>query len=59
MLKIGIMPRNRRINASGTLHHIIFHGIERKEIFRDDIDRDNFVDRLGGILSETKTPCFA
>jgi hypothetical protein len=53
------MPRNRRINASGTLHHIIFHGIERKEIFRDDIDRDNFVDRLGGILSETKTPCFA
>jgi hypothetical protein len=59
MLKIGIMPRKARIDADWALHHIICRGIERREIFRDNIDRENFVDRLGGILSETKTLCFA
>jgi hypothetical protein len=34
----------------GTLHHIIVRGIERKDIFRDDRDKDNFVERLGRIL---------
>ncbi|MBW1726801.1 MAG: transposase [Deltaproteobacteria bacterium] len=53
------MPRKARIDAAGALHHIICRGIERKEIFKDDIDRNNFVDRLGSILAETKTPCFA
>jgi len=53
------MPRKARIDAPGALHHIIYRGIERGKIFKDDIDRNNFVDRLGSILSETKTPCFA
>lgn len=53
------MPRKARIDAPGALHHIICRGIERGEIFKDDIDRNNFIDRLGNILSETKTPCFA
>jgi len=53
------MPRKARIDSAGALHHIICRGIERKEIFKDDIDRNNFVDRLGSILAETKTPCFA
>lgn len=53
------MPRNARIDAPGALHHIICRGIERGKIFKDDIDRNNFVDRLGNILSKTKTPCFA
>jgi len=34
-------------------------GINRKKIFFDDPDRDDFLDRLGDILSDTKTPCFA
>lgn len=53
------MPRKARIDTASALHHIICRGIERREIFKDNIDRSNFVDRLGKILSETKTPCFA
>jgi REP element-mobilizing transposase RayT len=53
------MPRKARIDAPGALHHIIVRGIERRKIFFDDFDRDNFTERLGQILSETGTPCFA
>ena len=34
-------------------------GIERRKIFKDDTDRLNFLDRLGKVLSETGTRCFA
>ena len=53
------MPRNARIDAPGALHHIIVRGIERRKIFNDDVDRINFLDRLGKVLSETRTTCFA
>ena len=53
------MPRKARIDAPGALHHIIFRGIERRKIFRDNKDRDNFLDRLGNVLSDTGTPCYA
>ena len=53
------MPRQARIDAPGALHHIICRGIESKPIFRDDWDRDNFLERLGTLLSATLTPCFA
>ena len=53
------MPRKARIDAPGALHHIIFRGIERKDIFRDQKDKTNFIDRLELILTETSTPCFA
>ena len=53
------MPRKARIDAPGALHHIIVRGIERRKIFFDDSDRDNFIERLGNIVSETGTPCFA
>ncbi|MFZ7127885.1 MAG: transposase [Desulfobacterales bacterium] len=53
------MPRKARIDAPGALHHIIVRGIERRKIFYDDTDRDHFLDRLGSILAETLTPCFA
>ena len=53
------MPRKDRIDATGALHHIIVRGIERRKIFYDDSDRDNFLERLGGVLTETGTPCFA
>ena len=33
--------------APGALHHIIARGIERKRIFTDGVDRDNFLNRLG------------
>ncbi|MGD8889526.1 MAG: transposase [Desulfobacterales bacterium] len=53
------MPRKARIDAPGALHHIIVRGIERRKIFFDNADRENFLERLGIILTETRTPCFA
>ena len=53
------MPRKARIDMSGALHHLMIRGIERKRIFRDDQDRNNFLDRLGKILVESKTACYA
>ncbi len=53
------MPRKARIDAPGALHHLIVRGIERRRIFSDDQDRDNFIDRLGNIVTETQTFCFA
>ena len=53
------MPRKVCIDAPGALHHIIARGIERRKIFFDSADRDNFLKRLGIILTETRTPCFA
>jgi len=53
------MPRKARIDATGALHHIIVRGIERRRIFDDDHDRYDFLTRLGTILEETKTGCYA
>ncbi|MGA2463630.1 MAG: transposase [Thermodesulfobacteriota bacterium] len=53
------MPRLARLDAPGVLQHVIARGIERREIFADDKDRQSFLDRLGDILTETKTQCFA
>ena len=53
------MPRQSRIDAPGALHHIIIRGIERNKIFGDNKDKDWYLDRLGMILEETETPCYA
>lgn len=53
------MPRQSRIDITGALHHIIIRGIERKRVFRNNRDRDDFLDRLGNIIEETKTQCYA
>jgi REP element-mobilizing transposase RayT len=53
------MPRKARIDTPGALHHIIMRGIERKAIFKDNADRGNFFERLGRIILETETGCYA
>ena len=53
------MPRQARIDAPGALQHIIVRGIERKRIFFDDRDRDNFVTRLTTVLPESTARCYA
>jgi REP element-mobilizing transposase RayT len=53
------MPRRARIDAPGALHHIICRGIERRKIFWNDSERDDFLRRLETILGETQTPCYA
>ena len=53
------MPRQARIDAPGAVHHIIIRGIEQTAIFVDDQDRENFIERLSELLSESQTPCYA
>ncbi len=53
------MPRKSRIDAPGALHHIMARGIEKRRIFENNADSDNFLTRLADILKETKTACYA
>jgi putative transposase len=53
------MPRKARIDAPGALHHIICRGIAKSKIFIDAKDRYSFLKRLGKILTDTDTPCYA
>ena len=46
------MARKSRIDAPGALHHIIVRGIERRSIFVDAQDYENFLERLGNILTD-------
>jgi REP element-mobilizing transposase RayT len=38
---------------------IIIRGIERRAIFKDDFDRENFIERLSTLVPETQTICYA
>jgi len=40
------MPRQVRLDAPGTLHHVMARGIEGADIFRTDKDRNDFLVRL-------------
>lgn len=53
------MPRQPRIDQSGLLYHVFARGIERREIFSDNRDRDRFLALAGDILTETGTPVHA
>ena len=53
------MPRQSRIDAPGAFHHVICRGIERRKIFRDDIDRELFLERTARVFKKTATQCYA
>ena len=53
------MPRQARLDAPGTLHHVIIRGIEKKAIVICDTDREDFVSRMGNLVSETGTHIYA
>lgn len=48
------MPRQSRLDAAGTLHHVIIRGIEPRKIFLDNTDRDDFLHRCGAIFPEAR-----
>src|SRR3989339_835354 len=52
------MPRQGRINIEGGIYHVIQRGKERREIFKDDADREEFLGRLAGGLKETGHKCY-
>jgi len=45
--------------APGVLHPIMIRGTERRKIFRDDKDRENFLERPAKLLPETQTAYYA
>jgi REP element-mobilizing transposase RayT len=53
------MPRGPRLDAPGTLHHVIIRGIERGAIFQDDKDRGEFVRRLRELSKASGTTLYA
>ena len=53
------MPRRARLDAPGTLHHVIVRGIEKRRIVNDVADRKNFVKRLAELSAGTKTTIYA
>ena len=46
------MPRLARLDAPGVLHHVMGRGIERRKIFWNDKDRNDFIDRLAGVVEQ-------
>lgn len=53
------MPRGARLDAPGTLHHVILRGIEKRDIVNDDTDRENFVTRMSRIASDMDASIYA
>ena len=53
------MPRQARLDAPGTLHHVILRGIEQDHIVQDELDRIEFLRRLGDGATETGTRIYA
>lgn len=53
------MPRQPRLDIPHVLHHVIVRGIEKRDIFVDEEDRERFVIRLSSLLTESSTRCFA
>ena len=41
------MPGGARLDAPGTLHHVMLRGIERGDIVYEDEDREDFLARMG------------
>ncbi|GAG23513.1 unnamed protein product, partial [marine sediment metagenome] len=53
------MPRGPRIDYPELLHHVIVRGIERKKIFSEKEDYENFLYRFGNVLKESETKVYA
>jgi REP element-mobilizing transposase RayT len=53
------MPRLGRLDAPGVLHHVMGRGIERRKIFLNDIDRNDFIDRLSALARDRAMEIYA
>ncbi len=53
------MPRQARLDAPGTLHHVMVRGIEKRRIVDDGKDRGNFLARLGDAAAATGMVIYA
>ena len=53
------MPRQARLDIPGALHHIMVRGINKSTIFEDDEDREQFLNRLGGNITDARANVYA
>jgi REP element-mobilizing transposase RayT len=53
------MPRTPRLDAPGATHHVMWRGVARGDIFRDDRDRWRLLELLERVLAEEDVACFA
>jgi putative transposase len=53
------MPRSARLDAPGVLHHVIGRGIERRKIFLQDQDRNDFLSRLASLAQDDSLKIYA
>ena len=53
------MPRGPRLDAPGVLHHVMGRGIERRKIFIEEEDYQDFIERLGAVLGGNAAVCYA
>jgi putative transposase len=43
------MARPPRLETPGAVYHVVVRGNEQKAIFRDDVDRERYLERLGAV----------
>ena len=53
------MPRGPRIDYPGLLHHVMVRGIERKKIFNEDEDYQDFLERISKALNGSGAVIYA
>ena len=46
------MPRQTRLDAPGALHHVMGRGIDRIKIFKNKLDRNDFLSRLADLCEK-------
>lgn len=53
------MPRCPRIQAAGAAYHVTANGVARTALFRDDLDRERFLDLLASVVARFEWTCHA
>jgi len=53
------MPRLARLDAPGVLHHVMGRGIEKNNIFFNNKDRNDFINRLSELVEESAIEIYA
>jgi len=52
------MRRTTKLDAPGVTHRVMIRGIERRNIFRNNKDREDFLERLEKLHPVTRTACY-
>ena len=55
----GTMPRQPRLDTPGALHHVMARGIERKRIFKNRFDKEDFLKRLAELCDAESLAVYA